>query len=79
MPKYSLKKTPTHTKKGAPRRVYRSAISGRFLSTSEDVAEFEAAARSYAKEHGKDKQTALKALRKMGMVTANGRLTKRYS
>lgn len=83
MPKYSLKKAATHSKKGAARSskagVYRSTVSGRFLSSSEDVAEFEAAARAYTKEHAKDKDTALKALRKMGMVTSSGRLTKRYS
>ena len=83
MPKYSLKKAGTASKKSAARSskvdAYRSAVSGRFLSSSEDVAEFEAAARAYTKEHTKSKATALKALRNMGMVTASGQLTKRYS
>lgn len=56
-----------------------SSVSGRFLSRSEDVVEFEAAARAYTKKHAKSKTAAVKALRKMGMVTATGRLTKRYS
>jgi hypothetical protein len=43
------------------------------------VAEFEAAARAYTKQHVKSKAAAGKALRKMGMLTATGRLTKRYS
>jgi hypothetical protein len=83
MPKYALKKTATPSKKGVARAskggVSHSTISDRFLSSSEDVAEFEAAARAYTKEHAESKATALKALRKMGMVTAAGRLTKRYS
>jgi hypothetical protein len=83
MPKYSLKKASSHSKKGMARSpkasAHRSAVGGRFLSSSEDVAEFEAAARAYTKQHTKDKNTALKALRKMGMITASGRPTKRYS
>jgi hypothetical protein len=81
MPKYALKKTATPSKKGTRliKTMARSSVSGRFLSTSEDVAEFEAAARAYTKEHAKSKATALKALRKMDMVTETGRLTKRYS
>jgi hypothetical protein len=82
MPKYALKKTATPSKKRARASkggVYRSAVSGRFLSSSEDVAEFEAAARAYTKKHGQSRATALKALREMGMVTAAGRPTKRYS
>jgi hypothetical protein len=43
------------------------------------VAEFEAAAKAYTKEHAKSKTAAFKALRRMGMITATGRLTKRYS
>ena len=60
------------------RSAYRSAVSGRFLSRSEDVAEFEAAARAYSKEHTKSKNAALKALRDMGMITASGHVSKRY-
>jgi hypothetical protein len=82
MPKYALKKAATPSKKSArlaKGKVQRSAVSGRFLSSSEDVAEFKAAARAYTKKHAKSKATALKALREMGMVTAAGRPTKRYS
>ena len=82
MPKYALKKTAAPSKKRArvtKGAACRTAVSGRFLSSSEDVAEFEAAARAYTKQHAKSKATAVKALRKMGMITATGRLTKRYS
>lgn len=57
----------------------RSAVTGRFLSRSDDVTEFEDAARAYLKKHGKTKAAALKALHDMGMITATGRLSKRYS
>lgn len=76
MPKHALEKTTGHSKRGAAEV---TSLSSRFLSTSEDVEQFEAAARAYTKKHARNKATALKALQKMGMVTATGRLTKRYS
>ena len=81
MPKHALKKTAAPSKKrarAAKGAACRTTFSGRFLSSSEDVAEFEAAARAYSQKHTKDKGAALKALRAMGMVTPSGRLTKRY-
>jgi hypothetical protein len=53
--------------------------ANRFLSSRKDVEEFAAAARDYVKVHAKDKKTALAALQRMGIVTATGQLTKRYS
>jgi hypothetical protein len=82
MPEYTSKKNSTRSRTGVAARngdISRSSVSGRFLSSSEDVAEFEAAARAYTKQHVKSKAAAGKALRKMGMLTATGRLTKRYS
>jgi hypothetical protein len=81
MPKYSSSKVVKRPKKGAAQRkagVYRSAMSGRFLSSSEDVAEFEAAARSFAQANTVSKESARAALQKMGIITSAGSLTKHY-
>jgi hypothetical protein len=82
MARPSLKKPVTRLEasKAAASKVgaARSSLSGRFLSSSEDVAEFEEAARAYTKKHTKNRGAALKALRDMGMITASGRPTKRY-
>jgi hypothetical protein len=78
----AMDKRSTKTKStaaSARRSVVRSAATGRFLSTRQDVEEFEAAACAYVKEHTKTQAAARAALRKMGMITAAGRATKRYS
>lgn len=73
MPKTTAKRTSNASKK-----ISRSSVTGRFLTTSEDVVAFEKAARAYELRHAKSKATALKALQDMGMITPSGRLTKYY-
>ena len=73
-----MSKTTTKKTVSASKKIGRSSVTGRFLSTSEDVVAFEKAARAYAMKHAKSRAAALRALQDMGMVTATGRLTKHY-
>lgn len=49
------------------------------LNSAEAVDRFKAAAAAFAARTNASKQAALKTLQKEGIVTATGRLSKRYS
>lgn len=49
------------------------------LNSAEAVDRFKAAAAAFAIKTNASKQSALKTLQKEGIVTASGRLSKRYS
>lgn len=47
--------------------------------TMEDAREFKKIAREWGREAGKTKETARAKLRELGIIRADGRLTKNYS